>query len=58
MQRNDISHSDQCRTSVTVWVSGVRAAGGAARKVTAGGVEWCIAGNKQVVDQMEEWLRG
>ena len=36
----------------------VIAAGGAARKVTAGGVEWCIAGNKHVVDQMEEWLRG
>ena len=36
----------------------VLAAGGAARKVEAGGVEWCIAGNKQVVDQMEEWLRG
>lgn len=36
----------------------VIAAGGAARKVEAGGVEWCIAGNKQVVDQMEEWLRG
>lgn len=36
----------------------VLAAGGAARKVKAGGVEWCIAGNKQVVDQMEEWLRG
>ena len=36
----------------------VLAAGGAARKVTAGGVEWCIAGNKHVVDQMEEWLRG
>lgn len=36
----------------------VIAAGGAARKVNAGGVEWCIAGNKQVVDQMEEWLRG
>ncbi|HCD3685174.1 TPA: inositol monophosphatase family protein [Corynebacterium striatum] len=36
----------------------VDAAGGAARKVEAGGVEWCIAGNKQVVDEMEEWLRG
>lgn len=36
----------------------VEAAGGAARKVEAGGVEWCIAGNKQVVDEMEEWLRG
>lgn len=36
----------------------VEAAGGAARKVEAGGVEWCIAGNKQVVDQMEAWLRG
>lgn len=36
----------------------VEAAGGAARKVKAGGVEWCIAGNKQVVDEMEEWLRG
>ena len=36
----------------------VLAAGGAARKVEAGGVEWCIAGNKQVVDRMEEWLRG
>ncbi|MFW9244150.1 inositol monophosphatase family protein [Corynebacterium striatum] len=36
----------------------VEAAGGAARKLEAGGVEWCIAGNKQVVDEMEEWLRG
>lgn len=36
----------------------VEAAGGAVRKVEAGGVEWCIAGNKQVVDEMEEWLRG
>ena len=36
----------------------VEAAGGAARKVEAGGVEWCIAGNKQVVDQMEASLRG
>ncbi len=30
----------------------VEAAGGAARKVEAGGVEWCIAGNKQVVDEL------
>ena len=47
--------------SVKDWDPGqalVIAAGGAARKVTAGGVEWCIAGNKHVVDQMEEWLRG
>ena len=36
----------------------VEAAGGAARKVTAGGVEWCIAGNPQVVDRMEELLHG
>mgnify|MGYP002653200986 CR=1 FL=1 len=36
----------------------IEAAGGAARKVEAGGVEWCLAGNKQVVQQMEEWLRG
>ncbi|MFS0024250.1 inositol monophosphatase family protein [Corynebacterium striatum] len=36
----------------------VEAAGGAARKLEAGGVEWCIAGNKQVVDEMEGWLRG
>ena len=36
----------------------VEAAGGAARKVEAGGVEWCLAGNKLVVDQMEDWLRG
>ncbi|WP_299137264.1 inositol monophosphatase family protein [uncultured Corynebacterium sp.] len=36
----------------------VEAAGGAARKVEAGDVEWCLAGNKQVVDQMEDWLRG
>ena len=21
-------------------------------------VEWCLAGNKLVVDQMEDWLRG
>lgn len=36
----------------------VEAAGGAARTVEAGGTRWCIAGNKQVVDQMEELLRG
>lgn len=36
----------------------VDAAGGAARKVEAGGVEWALAGNKQVVDRMEELLRG
>ncbi|MDK4279861.1 inositol monophosphatase family protein [Corynebacterium accolens] len=36
----------------------IEAAGGAARKLEAGGVEWCLAGNKQVVQQMEEWLRG
>ena len=46
------------RRAGTNWVQLVEAAGGAARKVEAGGVEWCLAGNKQVVDQMEDWLRG
>lgn len=36
----------------------VEAAGGVARKVNAGGVEWCIAGNKQVVEEMESLLHG
>lgn len=36
----------------------IEATGGSAIKVNAGGVEWCLAGNKQVVKQMEEWLRG
>lgn len=34
----------------------VEAAGGAARKVEAGGVVWCLAGNKKVVDEMEAAL--
>ncbi|MGO1645306.1 inositol monophosphatase family protein, partial [Corynebacterium casei] len=43
------------------WLPGqalVHAAGGATSKVEAGGVEWCIAGNQQVVSEMENMLRG
>lgn len=43
------------------WLPGqalVHAAGGATSKVEAGGVEWCIAGNQQVVAEMENYLRG
>ncbi|MDY3127759.1 MAG: inositol monophosphatase family protein [Corynebacterium sp.] len=43
------------------WLPGkalVEAAGGATSKVSAGGVEWCIAGNKEVVKEMETMLRG
>ena len=43
------------------WLPGqalVHAAGGATSKVEAGGVEWCIAGNQQVVSEMENFLRG
>lgn len=43
------------------WLPGkalVEAAGGTAIKVEAGGVEWCVAGNKQVVAEIEELLRG
>lgn len=43
------------------WLPGkalVEAAGGVARKVNAGGVEWCIAGNAQVVEEMEALLKG
>lgn len=43
------------------WLPGkalVEAAGGATSTVEAGGVTWCIAGNKQVVEEMENILRG
>lgn len=43
------------------WLPGkalVEAAGGKAEKVTAGGVEWCIAGNPAVVEDIKEALRG
>lgn len=43
------------------WLPGkalVEAAGGKAIKVEAGGVEWCVAGNKQVVAEIEELFRG
>ncbi|MDN5705945.1 inositol monophosphatase family protein [Corynebacterium casei] len=43
------------------WLPGqalVHAAGGATSKIEAGGVEWCIAGNQQVVSEMENMLRG
>lgn len=41
------------------WLPGkalVEAAGGAARKVDAGGVTWCVAGNPQLVDEVEARL--
>ncbi|MDY5839494.1 MAG: inositol monophosphatase family protein [Corynebacterium camporealensis] len=43
------------------WLPGkalVESAGGIGKKVEAGGVEWCLAGNAQVVKEMEGWLRG
>lgn len=43
------------------WLPGkalVEGSGGVARKVSAGGVEWSIAGNKDAVDAIEEALRG
>ncbi len=43
------------------WLPGralVEAAGGATAKVTAGGVEWSIAGNQHVVEEIKEALRG
>lgn len=43
------------------WLPGkalVENAGGVATKVSAGGVEWCIAGNAAVVEQIKEALRG
>ncbi|WP_165242964.1 inositol monophosphatase family protein [Corynebacterium lizhenjunii] len=43
------------------WLPGkalIEANGGVARRVTAGGVEWSLAGNAAVVEEMEEALRG
>lgn len=43
------------------WLPGkalVEGVGGTARQVEAGGVVWSVAGNKRVVDEIEELLRG
>ncbi|MGV3161311.1 inositol monophosphatase family protein [Corynebacterium sp. 32222D000AT] len=43
------------------WLPGkalVEAAGGATKEISAGGVVWCLAGNKQAVKEMEQMLRG
>lgn len=42
------------------WLPGkalVEGVGGAAEKVTAGGVEWCVAGNRRVVDEVRGFFR-
>ena len=36
----------------------VEAVGARAEKVDAGGVTWCVAGNRQIVDEIAERLRG
>ena len=43
------------------WLPGaalIEAAGGAAVKVTAGGVTWCVAGNRRIVDDIATRLDG